>query len=162
MVAERHFLGFENLLDASKGFNSTIRSISDTLRTHYGNEIQKGLGIHGLQSHSESEIQNSLYEIEAELKESNKTFRDLYLIMKHFELVLKMYKQNLKAIDEFARVIQAVTQKPIAKGIEADFESFREKYNYFVKDFMDYCQKVNQELGEREFPEWAIDYLQKW
>jgi len=161
-IAERYFLGFKNLVDDSKRFNSSIRSISDKLRTHYQNEINRGLSVHGLQTHTENEIQSSFYEIDRELNESNKTFRDLFLIMKHFELVLKMYKKNLKAIEEFAKVIQAVTQKPIVKGIETEFEDFREKYNYFVKDFKDYCQKVNQELGEREFPEWAIDHIQKW
>jgi hypothetical protein len=82
--------------------------------------------------------------------------------MKHFEVVLNIYERNLKIIDEFAREMQYVTKKPIAKGIEAEFENFREKYNYFVKDFQDYCRKVNQELGEREFPEWAIDHVKKW
>jgi hypothetical protein len=155
-VAERRSLEFENLVNDSISFNSTIRSITDKLRAYYGK------GFQGLQTHGEDEIRNSLYEIQAELKQCNKSFRDLYLIVKNFELVLRMYKYNLRAIEEFVNIVQTETQKPVMKEIEIDFESFREKYNYFVKDFKEYCQKVNQEIGDRQFPEWAIEHVQKW
>jgi hypothetical protein len=75
-----------------------------------------------------------------------------------------MNKKSLEIIDKFAHEMINLTQKPIAKGIEDDFESFREKYNYFVKDFKEYCKKCNQELEEteREFPEWAVDNINRW
>lgn len=120
--------------------------------------------MHVLQSLAESEIRNKFFEIEARLNESNKTFRDLYLIMKQFELCLNTYTRHLKIIEVFAHEMMTQTGKrvAIAKGIEDEFEAFREKFNDFVKDFKDYCREVNQELGEREFPEWAIDRIKKW
>ena len=161
-ITRKHFAEFKNLVDASKKFNRSIRDILQSLRTHYASEIKSPMTIDTLQSYNESEIQRMFYYIDKELEESNKTFRDVCLIMKHFEFVLNIYKRYLKIINGFARGIENVTKKPIAKGIEKEFESFREKYNYFVKDFQDYCQKVNQELGEREFPEWAIEHVKKW
>lgn len=161
-IARKYFLGFRDLVDASRRFDSSIRSIEDSLRTHYSNDIKSSLARHVLQSHVELEIRHTFFEIEERLKESNKTFRDLYLIMRQLEFCLDIYTRHLKNIEVFVHEITSQTGKPIAKGIEAEFEAFREKFNYFVKDFRDYCQKVNQELGERKFPEWAIDYVKKW
>lgn len=161
-VSRKYFSEFRDLVDASKRFNRSIRDILHSLRTHYANEIKSPMTIDTLQSYNESEIQNMFHYIDKELEESNKTFRDVCLIVKHFEFVLNIYKRYLRIINEFARGIQNVTKKPIAKGIEKEFESFREKYNYFVKDFKEYCHKVNQELGEYDFPEWALDHVKKW
>ena len=161
-ITRKHFMELTDLVYTSKRFNSSIRSIFNDLRTHYANKIKSQLTIHTLQSYNESEIRDWFFEIEKELNESNKTFRDVSLIMKHFEFVLKVYERNLKIIEEFVRGIQNVTKKPIAKGIEAEFEAFREKFNDFVKDFQDYCREVNKELGERKFPEWAIHRIKKW
>ena len=104
----------------------------------------------------------SLQYVEKELDESDKTFRDLSLIMKHFEFILDIYKKNLKIAEDFAHEMMSLNGKPIVKSVEDNFEAFREKYNHFLKDFKDYCQKVNQGIGERMFPEWAFDYVKKW
>jgi hypothetical protein len=161
-IAQKYLLEFKNLVEASRTLSYSIRSILDSLRNHYSNDIKSSLVLHILQSYNDQEIQNFFYSIDKELNESNKTFRDLLLIMKRFELVLYIHKKYLKIIEEFVHEIMNLTQKPIAKGIEAEFESFREKYNDFVKDFQDYCKKVNQELGDRVFPEWASEYVKKW
>ena len=160
-IARKQFAEFKDLVDASKRFNISIRDILHSLRTHYKNNIKSSLAKHTL-SYDGYEINNYFIYIEKELSESNMTFRDLSFIMTNFESVLNFYKRYLKIIEVFVHEIISLTGKPIAKGIEAEYESFREKYNYFVKDFKDYCRKVNQELGEREFPEWAIDHIKKW
>jgi len=161
-VSRKHFSQFKDLVDTAFRFSSDVRSIEESLRTHYKNEIKSSLVRHVLQNHAESELRNAFFEIKARLDEFNKSFRDLYLIMGNFEFCLNIYTRHLKIIEEFVHEIMYTTNKPIVKGIEANFEAFREKFNYFVKDFRDYCQKVNQELGERMFPEWAIDYVKKW
>lgn len=161
-ITQKHFAEFRNLMDTSATFNYTISRIEDSLRTHYKNDIKSSLARHILQSNAESETRNTFFEIEKRLKESNKTFRDLSLIMRHLKFCLDIYTRHLKTIEVFVHEMMSKKEKPIAKGIEAEFESFREKYNYFVKDFKDYCRKVNQELGEIEFPEWIIDYVKKW
>ena len=160
-IARKQFAEFRSLVDASKRFNISIRDILYSLRAHYKNNIKSSLAKHTL-SYDGYEINNCFICIEKELSESNMTFRDLSFIMTNFEGVLNFYKRYLKIIEVFVHEIASLTGKPIAKGIEAEYESFREKYNYFVKDFKDYCRKVNQELGEREFPEWAIDHIKKW
>lgn len=162
VIARKHFAEFKDLVDACKKFNYSIRDILHSLRTHHADDIKSPLTIHVLQTYNDLEIENSFVHIEKELLESNKTFRDLSLIMKHFEFILNVYKRYLELIEKFVQITVSITGKPIAKGIEAEFESFREKYNYFVKDFKEYCSKANQELGKREFPEWAIDYVKKW
>ena len=160
-IAQRHFSRFEDLVYTAKRFNSPLMRVKDSLRTHYENKIQSSLAMDALRSNIESEIRNKFFEIEEMLKESNKTFRDLYLIVKQFELCLYIYKGQLKIIEEFAHEMMVQTNKPIAKGIEAEYEAFREKFNDFVKDFKDYCRIANKELGEQKFPEWAIDRIKK-
>lgn len=163
-IARKHFTDFTNLVETASKFSSPIRDLLDKLIQHYKENINNSLTLSLLQRYSSTEIDNIFSNIEWEIHESNKTFRDLSLIMKHFETVLGIYKKNLETIENFAHEMMIITQKPIAKGIEVEFESLRDKYNYFVKDFKDYCKKVNQDLGEREriFPEWAIDYIKKW
>jgi len=161
-IAEKHFLELRNLVETARRFSTSIRDILTNLKNHYANDIKSSLARYTLESYNDSEISSSFYFIEKELNESKKTFRDLSLIMKHFEMVLETYKKYLKVMEEFAHEMMNLTGKPIVKGFEAEFESFREKYNYFVKDFQDYCQKLNQEVGERVFPEWAMEHLKKW
>jgi len=160
-VARKYFPEFRNLVDTSKRFNSNIRDIFSNLKSSH-DSLESSLVTYILQSYQSNEIDSMFYFIDKEINASDKTFRELCLIMKHLESVLEIYKKNLRIIEEFVHEIRDFKGKKIAKGIEAKFESFREKYNYFVKDFKKYCQKVNQELGEREFPEWAIDYVKKW
>jgi len=163
-IAREHFSRFQDLVDTAKRFASPIGSVSNSLRTHYHNTIKSELALRVLQSYSEVGIQNKFFEIEERLKESDKTFRDLYLIMKHFEFSLNAYIRQLKIIEVFAHEMMFHAGKPvaIAKGIEDEFEAFREKFNDFVKDFKDYCRIVNKELGEIKFPEGAIDRIKKW
>lgn len=67
---------------------------------------------HVLESINGQEVENLFYHIEDE-QESNKTFRDLSLIMKHFEFVLGTYNKNLKVIEEFVYEIMTSSDKPI-------------------------------------------------
>ncbi len=161
-IAQKHFTEFRDLVDTSKRFNSHIKNIENSLRTHYNDEVNTSLASHVLQSYAESEIRNNFFWIETMLEESKKTFRDLYLLMRILEFCLDIYERHLKICEVFAHQIIVKKDRPIAKGIEAEFESFREKYNYFVKDFNDYCRRLNEELGEYTFTEEAIDYVKKW
>jgi len=161
-IAQKHFLEFENLVETARRFNSPIRDTLNNLKNHYANEVKSSLARFTLESYPDSEITSAFSIIQKELKESRKTLRDLSLIMRQFELVLETYKKYLKITEEFVHEMMSLTGKPIAKGFETEFESFREKYNYFVKDFKQYCQKVNQEIGEIELPEWAVDHIKKW
>lgn len=65
-------------------------------------------------------------------------------------------------MEVFVHEITGTTEKPIAKGIENDFEAFREKYNDFIKDFTDFCHKMNEETESGNFPERSFEYLKKW
>jgi len=161
-VSRKHASEFKDLVNASKGFNSSIKMLLDNIRRHYENGIKNRLAMHVLESYNDSEIQNDLYRIEAEINASDGSFRESNLIMNEFEFVLGIYKKNLKNLEVFAHEIMATTEKPIAKGIEADYEAFREKYNDFLKDVIDFCHKMNQETGTWDFPEHSFEYLKKW
>ena len=67
----------------------------------------------------------------------------------------------MKIHEVFAHEIMITTEKPIAKGLEADYEAFREKYNDFLKDITDFCHNINRETGAWDFPEHSFEYLKK-
>lgn len=160
-IAKEYFREFRDLVCNSKKFSYFIRDILNGFRKHYESKITS-LSMYVLQSFNQPKIENHLYDVERQIDESKKTFRDLSLIMKNFKFVLGIYEEYLKIIEQFVHGITVATKKSIAKGYEHDFEGFREKYNDFLKDFNDYCHKLNQETESHEFPEGAFDYIKKW
>jgi len=159
-VAQKHLREFRDLVIVSRGFDGSVRTLLDNIRGQYENEIKSQLAIHAL-SYGDSDIMTVIYNIEKEIDESE-GFRDSVLIMREFASVLNIFKKNLKILEVFAHEMMTTTGKPITKGIEADYEAFREKYNDFIKDFVGFCHKVNQETGTYDFPERSFDYLKKW
>lgn len=134
----------------------------DNLRSHYASDIKNQLAMSSLQEHGQQEINEIMFDIERDIDASDKTYRDFLLIMKRFKLVSDIQRRSLKVIEVFAHEMMTTTEKPIAKSIEAEFEAFREKYNYFVKDITDFCNKVNQESKSNDFPEHSFEHLKKW
>ena len=134
----------------------------DSLRNHYTNDIKSQLELFSLQYSNQQEIDQTMFNIEKEIDKSDKSYRDLFLIMKRFESFWEIHKRNLRITEVFAHEIMISTKEPIAKGIEASFEAFREKYNDFVKDMTDFCHKMNQECESEDFPEHSFDYVNKW
>lgn len=162
-ISRKYFSEFRNLVNRSETFNSPINRIRANVRSHYRTLLRGSLSNHVMQSYPLSEIQAIYYYINKELDESDKSFRDLYLIVKHFESVLNIYKRNLSLLETIVHHIMIETEKPIAKGIEAEFEEFREKYNYFLNELKKFFHKINEEIEETELPEFAIDeHLKKW
>jgi hypothetical protein len=117
---------------------------------------------HVMQSYNTQEIYNILYYIDKEVKESDKSFRELYLLTKRLESVLFIYAKNLKIIEEFVHDMRDFKGKEIAKGIEKEYESFREQYNLFLNDLTKFCHKVNQEIGDNLLPEYAFSPIKAW
>jgi hypothetical protein len=163
-VSRKYAPQFKDLVANSRNFNYDIRTTMDSLKNHYTNDIKSQLAMFVLQDYGQrqQEIDNILFDIEKEIDKSDKTFRNFYLIMKRFESVLDTYKRNLKIIEVFVHEIMTSTEKPIAKGIEAEFEVFREKYNDFIKDVKDFCHKINQETESYDFLEHPFEHLKKW
>jgi len=161
-VSRKYASQFRDLVASSRRFSYNIRNIMDSLKNHYANDIKSQLAMFSLQDYPQQGIDNIMFDIEKEIDNSNKTFHDLCLIMKRFESVLDTYKRNLKIIEVFVHEIMTTTEKPIAKGIEANFEAFREKYNDFIKDITDFCHKINQESETYNFPEHTFEYVNKW
>ncbi len=160
-IAQKYFLEFKNLVETAKRFNSSIKGVLSGLVFQYVKD--RGLDLFMLRdSYNETDIQNLFSYLEKEIDESNRTYHDLYLMMKQFDLILWIYKKYLSIMEIFAHETMTLENKPIAKDVEAPFEKFREQYNYFVKDFSGYCKKLNQELGKTEFPEYALNHLEKW
>jgi hypothetical protein len=161
-VSREHASEFKDLVERSRRFSYDIRNIMNSFRNYYTNDIKSLLTISLLQDYGQQRIDNVMFNIEKDIDKSDKTFRDLYLIMMHFESVSDIHKRNLEIIEVFAHEMMTTTQKPIPKGIEAEFETFREKYNYFVKDITDFYHKVNQESESNVFPEHSFEHLKKW
>lgn len=162
VVSRKYASQFRDLVECSRRLNYDTRTIMDSLRNHYTNDIKSQLAISSLQNHGQQEINEIMFDIEKDIDASDKTYRDLRLIMKRFELVSDIQKRNLKLIEVFAHEMMTATQKPIAKGIEAEFEAFREKYNPFMKDVKDFCHRINQEIENYDFPEHSFEHLKKW
>lgn len=142
-------------------FNNSAKPLIDNIKRQYENEIKSQLAAYVLGSYNENETYDATVVIEREIDESDKTYHDLCLLMKQFESVLESYKRSLKIHEVFAHEIMATTDKPIVKGLEADYEAFREKYNDFLKDVTDFCHSINQETGRWDFPEHSFEYLKK-
>lgn len=160
-IAREYFPKLKDLVIKSRYFNNSVRTLMDNIKRHYENETKSQLASHVLGSYNENETYNRTVVIEKEIEESDKTYRNLCLLMERFEPVLESYKRNLKIHEVFAHEIMTASDKPIAKGLEADYEAFREKYNDFLKDVTDFCHGINQETGRWDFPEHSFEYLKK-
>jgi hypothetical protein len=161
-VSRKYASEFKDLVERSRILNYDTRTIMDSLRNQYTNDIKSQLAMSSLQDYGQQGTNDIMFDIEKDIDASDKTYRDLRLIMKRFESVSDIHRRNLKIIEVFAHEMMTTAEKPIAKGIEAEFEAFREKYNDFVKDITDFCHKVNQESESHEFPERSFQYLKKW
>jgi hypothetical protein len=161
-VSRKNATHFKDLVESFRRFTYSIREIMDSLRNHYTNDIKSQLELFSLQYSNQQEIDQTMFNIEKEIDKSDKSYRDLFLIMKRFESFWEIHKRNLRITEVFAHEIMISTKEPIAKGIEASFEAFREKYNDFVKDMTDFCHKMNQECESEDFPEHSFDYVNKW
>jgi len=161
-VSRAYASEFKDLVVASRGFTSSVRTLFDNIRRLYANMIKNQLAMHVLESYNEQEIQNTLYKIEADIDKSDMNFRESCILMDEFEMVLDAFKKSFKILEVFAHEIINTTEKPIAKGIEDDYEACREKYNLFLKDVIGFCHKMNQETEGWDFPEHHFEYLKKW
>lgn len=160
-ISRKNASQFKDLVSRSRRFNYDIRNTMDSLRNNYVSDIKNQLAMSLLQNINLTAIDNITYDIEKEIDKSDKTFRDIYLIMKRLETVLDTQRENLRTIEVLAHYIMTSTEKPIAKGIEAEFEAFREKYNDFIKDTNDFYHNINQESESHDFPE-HFEYVKKW
>jgi hypothetical protein len=138
-VSRKYASQFKDLVECSMRLNYDTRSIMDNLRNHYATDIKSQLAMSSLQDHGQQQIDYLMLDIEKDIDESDKTYRELRLIMKRFEAVSDIQRRNLKIVEVFAYEITTATGKAIAKGIETEFETFREKYNDFVKDMTDFA-----------------------
>lgn len=163
-VSRKYFSRLRELVETAARFNSPIKNILSDFGNYHAKDLDESLqNIIANEIHAESEIRNTLFYISNELDNSDRSFRDFYFLMKHFEFVLSIYKRYIGVIKDFALLIINVKEKAVAKPIEANFEELREKYNLFVNDYKHYCQVVNEEIGgEKMFPEWVVDHLKKW
>jgi len=160
-ISRKYIPKLKDLAIKSRVFNNSVRTLMNNMKSHYQNDIKSPLAAYALENYSDTEVQNTIFNIEKEIDESNRTYRDLCLLMKRFESVLDTYKKGLKVVEVFAHEIMTTTEKPIAKGLEADYEAFREKYNDFLKDVTDFCHNINQETGRYDIPEHSFEYLKK-
>lgn len=160
-ISRKYIPKLKDLVNRSRAFSSSVRALTDNMKSHYEKDIKSQLAAYVLGSYNENETYNTAINIESDIDESDETYRDLSLLMKGFESVLESYKRSLKVHEVFAHEMMTTTEKPIAKGLEADYEAFRDKYNDFLKDVTDFCRAINRETGRWDFPEHSFEYLKK-
>jgi len=163
-VSRKHASEFRELVIGFRKCHYNFKNLVDNLRSHYIDNIRSPLTAHILQQESQNgnEIDNILFYMEKEIDESKKTFREIYLLMERFEFVLTDFQKSLKVAEVFVHEMMGTTGKPISKGIEGEYESFKEKYNFYLNDFSKFCHKMNEETECRDFPEHTLLHLEKW
>jgi hypothetical protein len=150
---------FRDLTYRARQFENHIENFFSTLKNHYQSKITTRLCSYVMESFKQNRTESSLYEIEQGIEKS-KTYHEFALIAEHFEVVLNTYQRSLKQIEVFVNDL-TIQGEQISKGIVDDFEAFREKYNYFLKDVNDFSHKINQQTKTNDFPE-HLEYLKKW
>ncbi len=155
---------FEDLVVDFRTSSYNFKNLVDNLRSSYREDIPNRLTMHTLEQESQNgnEINNTLFSMEKEIQESDKTYPNIYHLTKRFESILTSFQKSLKVIEVFVHEMTSESKKPIPKNIEVEYESFREKYNDFLKDFKKFCHKMNQETESRDFPEHHFTHLEKW
>lgn len=78
----------------------------------------------------------------------------------YFATIVKIYQKSLKHIGLFIDDMVAEKEQ-IPKGTVDEFEAFREKFNFLLKDVNDFGHKINEETGRHDFPE-HLEYIKKW
>ena len=161
-ISRKYTPKLKDLVIKSRAFIHSIRSLLDGITNYYqGDIIKSRLAAYTLGHYNRDKAYNEITNVEREIDESNKTYRNLCLLMERFESILDTYKNGLEVYQVFAHEMMNTTDKPIAKGLEAEYEAFREKYNDFLKDVTDFCHNINQETGRHDFPEHSFEYLKK-
>ena len=150
---------FEDLTNRAWSFESTIENFFRILNELYKTKITSMLCSHIMVSFKQNQTESSFRKIRQGIEKS-KTYHEFALIAEHFEVVLNTYQRSLKEIEVFVNDLTVQGEK-MPKGIVDDFEAFREKYNYFLKDVNDFSHKINQQTNRNDFPE-HLEYLKKW
>jgi hypothetical protein len=161
-VARKYFQDFKAIVNNLEKFGYPIANTMSTLRSHYQQSIDSHVADYILQSYNTQEVHNAYCDIQKEVNESDEAFRDLSLMTKQLEGILHTYEKNIRTIEEFVHEMRDFKGKEIAKGIEKEYESFREQYNLFLNDITKFCHKVNQEIGENLLPEYAFHPIKAW
>ena len=159
-IIRKYASEFEDLAIRAWNFDSAIENFFRLFNEHYKTKITSRLCSYIMQeSFKQNRTESSFYDIRQGIEKS-KIYREFALIAEHFEVVLNTYQRSLKEIEVF--VIDLTVQgERIPKGIVDDFEAFREKYNYLLKDVNDFSHKINQQSNRNDFPE-HLEYLKKW
>lgn len=163
-VSRKHASEFKELIIDFRKCSYDFKNLVDNLRGHYKDLIQSVLIVNILQQESQNgnEINTMLFSMEKEIDESEKTFREIHLLMERFQLILTDFQRSLRIVNLFVHETISTTGKPIAKGIEAEYESFREKCNFYLNDFSKFSRKMNEEAECRDFSEHPFEHLDKW
>jgi len=162
-VAEKYFAEFKDLADSFGRVSDSLSSVLDRLRGQFEPKLKEKTGllpIYLIQEHGRNDLTHPLYTLSKGFEESNKSFRELVLLLDEFDTIINIANRVLRIVSIFAREMKK--DYSIPDNIESEYEDFRDKYNAFLRDFRKYCRKANQEIGETFFPEFAGEFAKKW
>ena len=162
-VARKYFTEFEDLLENFRRTTDLLPRILDSLRSEFDPKLKEKMGLlpsYLLQEYGRNDLTHPLYNLNKGFESSNRSFRELCLLLDEFEIVIYSVRRLLRII--FIFVEEMKKEYSIPDGVEREFEDFREKYNAFLRDFKKYAKKGNKEIGELAFPEFVGEFIKKW
>lgn len=160
-IARKYASEFKDLVFKTRDFDRLIPNFFNVLNNHYKDKITSQLCSHiMMESFYQNRTESSMQHIENDI-DNSKTYHELVLVARHFELVLNTYQRSLKQIELFIYDMILSEKGQVPKGISDDFEAFREKYNHHINNINEFFHKINREIDRFDFPE-HFELLKKW
>jgi hypothetical protein len=156
---------FSEFLDLAESFRKSIYPLFYALQELKGKvepqlrEKMGNLPLRLTQIHQRTDVENPIINLVNRFGESEKTFRELVILTDNFDMIIDINQKIMKLFCEFYR--EAKNDYTIPENVERQYEEFRDKYNAFLRDFRKQCHRVNEEIGENIFPEYAGDFANK-
>jgi hypothetical protein len=172
-VVQRHFKEFQSLVDKFQRALYPISELWSMIKQQCQIRLDTRISIS--QSHERESSAFPLYILEKVEFNSNQMQNRFYGIAAHCERFRGDFGSFSLLIDEFSRFLNDAEKQVQILSVYATemkltetnpqivkrYEEFREQYNIFANAYIDYCHRLNQELGGFTFPA-HIECIKKW
>jgi hypothetical protein len=165
-IVRWHFKEFEGLIEKLQRVLYPISDLWNMTKTHYQtHHVRPTDNVEMLPVYVIDKFlydQNQLYNKFNGLTERCKGFcgskRDFSLLISEFNRFIEDAQSQVRILSVYANEMRLSTANP---QILKKYEEFREQFNIFINDYMNYCHRLNVEFGERTFSE-SFETIQKW
>jgi hypothetical protein len=166
-IARGHFKEFEGLVEKLRRVLYPISDLWNMTKQYYQTQHPRPTdNVEMLPVYLIDKVQidqSRLYNNRfSELAERCKGFcgskRDFSLLIDEFNRCIDDAQSQVGILSVYANEMRLSTANP---QILKKYEEFREQYNIFINDYLNYCQKLNVEFGQNTFREY-FETIQKW